>query len=80
MAELLAPPIFNTTLGLSPVALTVTASLKVAVICTTSPAFKMLLTMPLAPVMFMLVRVGTPVSMDTLALLPTWPGLPAKSV
>ena len=36
--------------------------------------------LPLAPVMFMLVREGTLVSMATLALAPTWPEFPAKSV
>ena len=36
--------------------------------------------MPLAPLMFMLVSVGTPVSTTMLALTPTLPVLPAASV
>ena len=70
---------FRSTLGFAPVALTVIDSLKLAVICTTSPALSVLLMMPLAPLMFMLLIVGVRVSKFKLGVLPAEPVLPAES-
>ena len=62
-----------------PVVTTVTASVKVAVAMTTSPALRVLLVAPVADVMATLLTVGTTLSIVTLSELLTALALPATS-
>ena len=80
MAYTVVPPMFRASWGVPPLVVTVVASLMVAVIDTTSPAFSVLFCMPVAELIATLLTVGTAVSMLMLGLLPALPLLPAVSV
>ena len=70
----------NLKVGMPPSVFKMTMSLKVAVTLKVSPAFSVLLTLPVEPLKATLLMLGAKVSMLMLGVVPAVPKLPAASV